>query len=287
MRRKHLLAAVLIVVLTLLLTGCGKPETPEQIVAAYQKAAADIQCTQTDMTMEMGFSMDLPALGSVHTVNLDLKLNAATVTTREPYASKTDMTIAMHYYSPEVDMDQRTKLNSQVYSVMEEGELVSYTQTMGTWVRTATGLNPEDMVKYADDIMDIANLTFQKDETVTEWEGIPTVCLTTTVTGDAVQSMLNTTMQGMEESMTGPMGELDFSAMNCPTRIYLDAETYLPLAQEMDIQGMDQVMGAVLDEVGMTIDMDSCTAVVRYRSFDPQEPIVLPAEAKENAVNME
>lgn len=286
MKRKVWLSLMLALVL-LVLTGCGKPETPEEIWAAYQKAAAGIQCTRMDMTMDMGMTMELPALGSWHKVRMDIQMVGTTTTTVDPFASQMDMTMDMRVSAPDLGLDENTTMDTTSYSVMEDGEMVSYTQTMGTWVRAATGVNPEDLVKYADDIMDAANLTFQKDETVTDWEGTPAICLTTTVTGDAVQSMLNTAMQGMEENMAGELEGLDFSAMTCPTRIYLDAETYLPLAQEMEIQGMGEVMGAVLGEAGVKLDMDTCTAVIRYRSFDPQEPIVLPEGAKENAVNVE
>lgn len=285
MKRKLLLTAVLMLTLTLF-TGCGKPETPEQIVAASQKAAKGLTCTQTDTTMEMSLSMDLPAAGSFHTVNLDMKLDAATTTAREPYASKTDMTIAMHRYSPEVYMDQRTKQNSEIYSVLEDGQLVSYTQTQGMWVRTETGLNPEDMVKNADAIMEAANLTFQKDESVTEWEGTPAVCLTAAMTGESVQSMMETATEGMKQ-MLGQVGELDFSVMTCDTRIYLDAETYLPLAQEITIGGMDKVLGSVQGDPAMNIEFSTCTATTRYRSFAPQPPIQLPEGAKENALRWE
>lgn len=285
MKKRHLLAVILIFVLTLLLSGCGKPETPEEIWTASQKASAGLQCTKMDMTMDMGMTMELPVEGMALSMRMDIRMDGTVITNTDPIASRSDMTMDMKVSAPDLGVNQQNQMEMQSYSVVENGELVSYTETMGTWVRTATGMNPEDVVKYADEILNVANLTFQKDETVTEWEGTPAICLTTTVTGDAVQSVLDITMQGMEESMAEGMEALDFSAMTCPTRIYLDAETYLPLAQEVEIQGMGEVMGTILGEEGLDMDVDTCTAVVRYRSFDSQEPIVLPQEAKENAVD--
>lgn len=280
--KKKAIMTVLFVLILVLFTGCGKPETPEQIWNAYQEAAKGISCTKMDMTMDLGMSMELPAAGSWHTVNLDMKLDAVTVTTQDPYASQVDMTIGMHYYSPEVHMDQQTTLESQVYSVMEDNELVSYTKTMGMWVRAETGMNPKEVMKSADAILDAAGLIFQKDDAVTQWEGKPAVCLTTTITGDNVQSMLDTATEGI----TGEGDTLDFSALTGSTRIYLSTETYLPLAQEVTIEGMGEVLGT-LGEPYMDIDFNTCTATIRYRSFGPQPPIELPQEARDHSIGME
>lgn len=282
MKKKGILT-VLFVLILVLFTGCGKPETPEEIWQAYQEAARGLTCTQTDMTMELGLSMELPAAGSYHRVNLDMSMEGTTVITQEPFASQTNMTMDMHYYSPEVDMDQNTKLDSVVYTVTEENQLVSYTETMGMWVRAETGMNPEELMKNADTVIGTAGITFQKDETVTEWEGKPAVCLTATITGDAVQSMMDTAMEGLTAAAAD---EMDFSALTGHTRIYISTETYLPLAQEMTMEGVGEVLGAMGDSY-MDIDFNTCTATIRYRSFDPQPPIELPQEARDNAIDWE
>ncbi|MDO5400208.1 MAG: hypothetical protein Q4F17_04400 [Eubacteriales bacterium] len=276
MKRKTSLGILLGLVL-LLLTGCGRPKTPEEVWSAYREAAYGRMCTQVDMTVELRLSMELPALGSYHRVYEQLRLDASTTVARTPFVSKTDVTAALHHYSPEVDMDQRTRLNSQVYTLMQDGKTVRYTNGEdGRWTRTEVDLDPEAMVMSADALLDGAKI--QWDRTVTQWEGTAAHCLTATVPGEAALPMLKRLLKDMEP-LTDRMGTLSLTPSECGVRLYLDAKTCLPLAQEFTV-----TMAQVPDR---EVDFEACTATLRYRSFDTQPPIELPQEARENAQRWE
>lgn len=286
MKKKMLLLAVFALLLTVL-TGCGKPDTPEEIWEAYLKAAKGVPCTQMEMTLEMGMNMNMDVMDTTQTMRMDVELTGTTTSTQDPIAGKVDMTMNMRYSLPELDVNEQMDMDLQAYTVMEDGELVSYTYTMDTWVRQKTGVNPENLIKTADTILDGANLTFQKDETVQEWEGKPAVCLTTTITGDAMQTMMDSLMQGMGEELMELMGDVDLSALGCDMRLYIDTETYLPLAQELTITGMDQAISGMMEGTGVEMEIDTYTAAVRYLSFDPQPSITVPEEVKANAIDMD
>lgn len=285
MKAKRVFFAAVILSLLLSLSGCGKPTTAEEIWDAYQKAAADIQCTQIGTAMDMHFSMEYPALDSVYTVQTEMKANGVTTTTQEPFSSLTDMTMDMSVTTHGGEgEDQRFSTESKVYSLMEDGALVSYTNTNGLWLRTEIGSQPEAMTIQTDAIVNAAGLTFQKDETITQWDGKPAACLTTTVTGDVVQSLVNGMIQTMSDNM--PVN-FDYSALTCDVCIYISTETYLPLAQEVSISGMDDLMNGALSQQGVKMDMERCTATVQFLSFEDQQPIALPEGAREKALKLE
>lgn len=279
---KRLLKLAVLMALILSMSGCGKPEKPDEIWAACQKASAGVQCTKMDTDLSMGFSMGYSALGSDYSVRTEAKASGVTTTTLEPFSSLTDMTLDMSVSGPGVG-DQQFSTESQVYTLAEDGEIVSYTKSDGIWLRSETGLKQEDMLQYADAVQGAADLTFQKDESVTEWDGKSAVCLTTTVTGDAVQTLLDTAMQALSAEVPQTFGDLDLAALTCQMRVYIDTKTWLPLAQEMTVTGMDELLNDALASGGVEMEMDTCTVTVRYLSFEPQEPIQLPEGVKEKA----
>ena len=112
------------------------------------------------------------------------------------------------------------------------------------------------------------------------------ICLTTQITGEALQATLGGMLEsigqqgGSLEEAAETVGAIDYSALTCDARIYLDKETYLPMAEEMTFSGMSDVLNPLYEQMGMKADVTSCTASTTFLSYEVQEETVLPRGGK-------
>ena len=83
------------------------------------------------------------------------------------------------------------------------------------------------------------------------------------------------------------MSGLDMSALTVPMTMYIDTKTYLPVQMEMEIQGFDELLAGMMDELlgedaaslGMEIEIGKVTAVCTDIGYDAVEVPAVPQEA--------
>lgn len=249
------------------------------------KAAKGKTCTAMEMDMEMSMSMAFPPEMELDVGPMDMSLAASiTVTMNDnPYADHMTMKMDMSM------MGEETSSQLESYTVVEDGTLVSYSGTDGLWLRAATGETPESIQSLQQEISALVpssgDVELKLDETVTAYKDQPAVCLTYTITGQDVEPVLDKMLTAMGENsdLAEVMKNLDWSAISYHGRVYVDTVTYLPIATEMEITGADQLFASLFADTGMTVSMGTFTATVKYTSFDPQAPIVVPEEVKSSA----
>lgn len=254
-------------------------ETPAQIVEKMQAALEAAPCTQADLVMDMAMSVDAGELGQ-----MDMSTKNTTVMTicTEPLSSYVSATAQMSLGG------ETTETVAENYSVMEDGALVSYVNSSGIWMKVTTGQTAEEYKKSISSVaVDLHNAAV--DETVTQWQGKEVICLTTRIKGDALQDMLGGILDSIGEN-SGAIGDaaelvgtVDYSALSCDARIYLDPQTYLPVAEEMTFSGMSQVLAPLYEQMGLKVEITSCTAVGNFTSYEAQEEIKLPEGVAEKA----
>lgn len=279
MKTKRFITATMATILAFVCCACApKPETPEEVLTKMQAALTETPCGQAQMVMEMAMTLDGGEYG---------KLEMSTRTTNEFTISQDPIS---GYTTATVDVDyggEKSQSFTENYSVIEDGVLVSYIHSDGIWLKASTGQTAEDLARSASPYIDAATVAI--DETDKEYDGKEAICLTTQITGDGLQAALGGMLDGLAQqggdlgSDAEVAGSIDYSALTCDACIYVDKETYLPLAEEMTFTGMSDVLNPLYEQMGMTVDVTSCSASAVFTSYEAQEEIKLPDGAAEKA----
>ena len=280
MKMKKLMSLCLATALGVICCACApEPETPAQVVEKMQAALQKTPCGRAQMVMDIAMTLDG---GEYGTLEMSTKSTNDITISQEPVSGYTTATVDVDYGG------EKSQNFTENYSVVEDGELVSYIHSGGVWMKVSTGQTPEELADSASSVsVDVANVAI--DETVTEYEGKEAICLTTQITGEALQATLGGMLEsigqqgGSLEEAAETAGAIDYSALTCDARIYLDKETYLPMAEEMTFSGMSDVLNPLYEQMGMKADVTSCTASATFLSYEAQEETVLPEGAKEKA----
>ncbi len=278
--QKHIVFICLALTIVLMCCACSnKPKTPEQVVEKMQAALAATPCGQARLVMDMSMTMDA---GEHGTMEMSTTTTNDITISQEPVSGYIVATTNVNYGGEE------SQTVTENYTVVEDDALVSYINSSGVWMKLSTGQTVEDLAKSASSVsVDVSNAAI--DETVTEWEGREAVCLTTQISGDTLQTILGGMLDNISQQ-NGSLGEdaetvnkIDYSALTCNARIYLDKNTYLPISEEMTFTGMSDVLNPLYAEMGMTVDVTNCTATGTFLSYEAQAETVLPDGAKEKA----
>lgn len=246
--------------------------TAAEIAGKMQEAVNAAPCTQ--LLTETSFTIVLDA-GEVGTMELTTQNTTEMTLSLDPLSAFTAATAKL-------TMDgQPTETRTETYLVEENGEVVAYSFAGGIWMKQPTGQTPEDLRGYASaPALEPEHVTL--DETVTQYNGCSVICLKTTVTGeqvtDAMGEMVDSVGQ-LGENLGATVEALDYSQLRADSVIYLDPETYLPLAQETVLEGMTEMMAPLFQELGMGVEVKDCLTTVTYQSYDSQTPAALPEGA--------
>lgn len=280
MKLKHALSVCLALALALMCCACSQEaETPAQVVEKMQTALTESPCGKAQTTMNMALKMEA---GEAGTLEMSTKTTNEITISHEPVTGYTVATVDIDYGG------EKSQTIAENYTIEENGEMVSYINSSGIWMKAPTGQTPGDFVKVNSSVgFDGSNLAI--DETVTEWGGKPAICLTTQLSGENLKGMLDGVLNSLGQQggafsqAAETAGAIDYSALTCDSRIYLDKETYLPMGEEMTFHGMDDLMNPMLAGTGVTAEVTECTATAAFLSFESQPAVTLPEGAAENA----
>lgn len=265
--KKMMRMLALILVLGLLCCGCGAPKTPEEVVERMNAALEKTPCSQMDSEVGFSMAMDMGMLGSME---MDMQMAMAMTVCQDPVGVQMDLLMDISAAGESMQTEAKS------YMVMEDGNLVSYTCSEGQWVKAVSA---EDFASMTDSMngMDLTGATMTIDETITEFEGIKVICLNVAMTGESVEGVLDGMMQDNEAMDI--LGDVDWSALSCEGKLYVDAKTYLPVAEIMTVSGMDTAMSSAFEGLGVTVEIGTFDVSARFRNYEPVGPIVVPEEA--------
>ena len=263
-------AGTLAAAMLLPLQGCS-PMTPAKTAERVAENMAKTPCTAASVTGQMDLSIGMMGLEVDTTVSLEQSL----LYSADPQKAYADLEMGYEM------MGVRVPLTVESYLLEEDGKMVQYLHTNDVWMTAdadATMVQAGTAIQFNDP----GTLAF--DETVEELDGVPAVCLTGTVSGEALSPLLG----NMLGELAGAQGEnpeaplqsgLDFSGVSADVRMYVNKETYLPIRMECSVSGLDTVMNSLLEDSGITYTVNSFTMNCDYTSYEPQEIPELPAEA--------
>lgn len=284
MNQKRITLTILSFILALSCCSCSpKPETPEQVLEKMQAAITETPYSKAQIVMDMTMALDA---GDQGVQEISTTITNDLIISQDPLSSYTSSTVDASYDG------ESMQTSAESYSVVEEGELVSYSHSSGIWIKLSTGQTIEELKSFTSSInIDTNNVVI--DETVTELNGKPVICLTTQLSGSSMDGFLDSMLEGigLDSSAMSEGAEtvasFDFSALSCDAKIILDKETYLPISEEVLISGMSDVLAPLYSTLGMTVDITTCTATISFLSYEVQDEILLPEGASEKAAAWE
>lgn len=273
---------ILAAFLGLKLTGCGM--NSEKLAGEMLTAMEGKQLTQAtaSMTMEMSMEADGQSMDMKMDMAMDIQASV------EPYASYMQMKTTVDVAG------QQTEETMQTYSLEEDGALVNYVHTDSTdkWEKQELGRSMGDISSQIIDFSWLAEKATSEELTLEEETQIlgdqEVYVMTYTLEGDEVDKTL-AGMSGMTDVLgQAGMGEVEYSTLSVPTTYYIDKETFLPVKMDMTIEGMDEMMDAVVagilgeNELGIELDMNvgAIHAVYDNMSYDPVEVPDVPEEGR-------
>jgi len=252
------------------------------LVKAMADACQDKIMTKSTMDMELQMSIVLEGFA----IDMDMAMTGDTYASEEPYMSYSDLVLNM------TAMGENIVENTKSYTVVEDGKLVTYTYTdsIGQWAKEDTGMDAvsmkeQQMVSY-EFLLNKAESDFVLDSEIYNMNGREAYKLSFTLTGEELQNSING-MAGMEDLMAeAGMEDLDMSSLAVPTTYYVDAETYLIVGMEMSIEGMDEMLSDMMEELmaaegeeySMSFKLGKCNMIYSNISYDPVEIPELPEE---------
>lgn len=277
MKTKGFLSLCLAALITLACCGCSQqPETAAQWVEAMEAALDKTPCTHAQLVMDMAMTLEAPEAGSL---TMSTRTTNDVRVSQEPASGCTTATVEVDYGG------ETSRTVTENYTVMEDGALVSYIHSGGVWMKLSTGQTPEGLAQAAS-VVSVAADAAAMDETVTTFEGREAVCLTAQVTGEAMEEALGALVESLRQQSGASADEaaaVDYSALTCDMRIYVDKKTCLPMAQEMTFSGMSEALSPLYGALDMTVAVTACTATATFLSCEAQEAITLPEGAAEKA----
>ena len=276
MKRKEIILVVCIMLMALLCSACSGATSADKVIDKMQAALKKTPCTQATMTMDLQMTLDIEG----DTVDMSVNTASDTTVAQEPAGSFTSAVT-------NVDIaGMTTRSEAESYTVIEDGEAVAYTNYGGIWTKTATGQSAKELAQIGSAVaLDKSNAEI--DGSVTEWQGKPAICLTSRITGDAVQEMVSAMVENLRSEELSDteeaVGEADYSKLSCDLRIFVDPETYLPMCEEMVFNGMNEVLAPIYEQMDVDVEVTSCTGEGIFVSYEPQGEISLPDGAAEKA----
>ena len=236
--RKH--SMLLFIGATLLvLTGCESKMTAEKLVQEVITASQEKEVTAA--TTEMEFDVNMIAEGVSMDMNMQMVVDSQF--SNDPYLSYTDtetiMTVA----------GQKTTMDAEVYTSIEDGMLKTYTYTdeTGSWTAEETEFSDEDLDKLRSNpanLSDFENASFTLEEETQTVDNQEVYVLSCTLTGDMINNVME--QLGTLESMLGTDADIDFSSLSLPITYYISTTTFLPVQVEMSIDGMSDMMNGLM-----------------------------------------
>lgn len=280
MKMKRFLHVCLAAALAASCCACSQEtETAAQAAEKMRSALLESPCGHVQMVMYITMTLDA---GEPDAIEMSVSTVSDIKITQDPVSGYTAVTADVDYGG------EKSRTFTENYSVVEGGALVSYIHSNGAWLIMSAGQTPEELSSSASSVMvDASNAVI--DGTVTEYQGKEAMCLTTCLSGEALRPVLGGLLESIGQQGAAladaveTAGDLDCSALSCDARIYLDKETYLPLAEEMTFSGMSAALAPLSEQMDMKADITGCTATVAFLSYEAQEEIALPTGAKEKA----
>lgn len=311
---KKIVALALCLVMVIgLMTGCQKKMDADTLYQKMNEAMKAV--TAQSMDMEMDLEMKVSSMGI--TMTMGLGMNGKIQAKADLSAMHMDMIVNMEA------VGQSEEISMEAYMALEGDALTSYVyeSESDTWVKsTMSGF--EELAVEAQKLAEELGLEENKmpKGTLTLAEEQITVndrkcyVLTQQLGGEELQSFMSEYMdmiltKAMEEAEEEPDAEtqeameiikkLDWSKMSYNVVYHVDAETFMPLENEVELLGLGETMNGMIETLlaeamvemdeempAFSVDFPTCKLVMKNMTYNEAVEIpAVPQEAIDNAID--
>lgn len=309
---KKLICVLLAAVMVLSLAACGgtpqettqattvppettlPPETTQPPLTAKTVAEQMVQALEgkimTGGTVAMSFDFTMIAPGAegeeATEITMEMGMEMGMKLSVEPLAMYTDNKVSVKMTG------LSTSFETETYLVQEDGRLVSYNHMLmdDSWTKSTV---PEVQMQELNKEADYTWILTKDDAALTLADGVQTLngrevyVLSCTLTGDEMQSTLDSSA-GMSDSMNElGLSPEDFAALQVPAVYYIDANTFYPVEAQMTVEGFDTLinnalsstMGMDPETADIEIKIGAMTLSMKDMTYDPVEVPSVPQAA--------
>lgn len=275
---------------TLFLTGCSQNMTKEKLLQEMSTATEEKQISS--MSLEVDFDMGIGSDGFSLNMGMDMDMDAKIHTeAKEAYLS---MNIGASM------LGETTDYSMEMFILPEGDDYVCYlyNASSDSWekeiyddVALLFDTSDSDDLSILD-VMDINDITLAKDKETIDDTKVYT--LSYTLAGETLETLFEDSdiFEQFEEAFETDddlvdLFDVDWKALSVPVTLYVDAETYLPVQIDMDIEGLDTLIAPLVDEimllsgtdVDVDISFDTFHLMMNHLGYDAPELPELPDEA--------
>lgn len=311
---KKIVALVLCLVMVVgLMAGCQKKMDADTLYQKMNEAMKAV--TAQSMDMEMDLEMKVSSMGI--TMTMGLGMNGKIQAKADLSAMHMDMTVNMEA------VGQSEEISMEAYMALEGDALTSYVceSESDTWVKSTMSGFEELAVesqKLAEELgleenkMPKGTLTLAEEQiTVNDRK---CYVLTQQLGGEELQSFMSEYMdmiltKAMEEAEEEPDAEaqeameiikkLDWSKMSFNVVYHVDAETFMPLENEVELLGLGETMNGMIETLlaeamvemdeempAFSVDFPTCKAVMKNMTYNEAVEVpAVPQEVVDSAVD--
>lgn len=311
---KKIVALALCLVMVIgLMTGCQKKMDADTLYQKMNEAMKAV--TAQSMDMEMDLEMKVSSMGI--TMTMGLGMNGKIQAKADLSAMHMDMIVNMEA------VGQSEEISMEAYMALEGDALTSYVceSESDTWVKSTMSGFEELAVesqKLAEELgleenkMPKGTLTLAEEQiTVNDRK---CYVLTQQLGGEELQSFMSEYMdmiltKAMEEAEEEPDAEtqeameiikkLDWSKMSYNVVYHVDAETFMPLENEVELLGLGETMNGMIETLlaeamvemdeempAFSVDFPTCKLVMKNMTYNEAVEIpAVPQEAIDNAID--
>lgn len=267
------------------------PEPMTASVVAKQMADATAGKSMSKTKGTTGFEMGITAQGE--TLELSTETVNEVVTVLDPYASYTKTEVTSSFAGEE------TTEITEVYMVMEEDALVGYTyiESADQWIKMPLDLDVDELITQTPEYNWMTEKPEDElvlDEGTKNVDGREAYVLRVTLTGEEMQKAVGNS-DALDSLTSLGMEEVDISMLSVDTVFYVDTESFLPIAFDMEINGLSDLMTEVMTASmgqgaeGLDLEFDVSPLRLSYSDIEygPVEVPAVPEEAIQNAIEAE
>lgn len=285
--KKLLMLGMILSLLCLTATGCGEM-TAEKLAGKMNGAAEGKQITCADMEMELEASYAMNLMGMDMSTDMAMDMDLGMQFNAEPFAGYTEGHLKMTLMDQEIDTDIKA------HTVIEDDEIVTYGYTgmTDTWSRQDTGLGASEyeQLLLTAPVEEYDASEFELEEETADLDGSEVYVLHLSYTGEEMEMILSE--MGSFSGMSG-IDEGSMSDITVPATVYVDAQTFLPVRIEMDIEGMENLVNNMLEQeiqnlgeyaqgAEISVEVGKCHAVMKNFGYDVQQIPEVPQEARDS-----
>lgn len=262
-RNRIAAAGTAAVLAMLMLAGCEKKPSPQELLADVQKNISDIESIQCNLGLDAAMSLGEQS----YSVGMDIDMD---------YIEKTETAHIKGNVSMNISgMDLGTDV--EIYQVKEDQEYVMYTLMQGQWSKSIDenmGSAGKEILFNFDDGSELFEVTASKAKI----NGKSCYKLEGKIRGEALEKLLEDDMMRSVSGMD--IGSEEMLEAQLPCTIWIYRDSILPAKLSVD---MKDIVKSAAGEPSEGYEISECRVEITFLKFNSLDKIEVPQEALEAA----